>query len=361
MSMTHRQFILALEGVNKTFDGFKAINDLNFYMDEGELRVIIGPNGAGKSTMLDIITGRTRPDRGKVEFGRDTDLTGLNEYQINRLGIGRKFQTPSVYIAHTVFENIWLSLEGTRSIWSCVFARLTPSQRERIHEVLKTIGLADKGDLKAGAFTLKSIVGLVRLDSGSVQLSGGELGGLKSEQRARAGLGYVPQGRDIFPNLTVMENLRIGAIAQGRKINGELDRVFALFPVLKEMTQRKGGVLSGGQQQQLAIGRALLTNPKVLLLDEPTEGIQPNIIDQIGDTIKKLRTEGLGHDYVAEVGDAIRKLREEGRIGILLVEQYLDFCLDVGDRFYIMDRGAIVAEGPIGHLNDDIVKQHLTV
>ncbi len=104
-----------LEGVNKTFDGFKAINDLNFYMDEGELRVIIGPNGAGKSTMLDIITGRTRPDKGKVEFGRDTDLTKLNEYQINRLGIGRKFQTPSVYIDHTVFENIWLSLEGTRT------------------------------------------------------------------------------------------------------------------------------------------------------------------------------------------------------------------------------------------------------
>ncbi len=209
--------------------------------------------------------------------------------------------------------------------------------------------------------TLKSIVGLVRLDAGSVKLADCELAGLKPEQRARHGLGYVPQGRDIFPNLTVMENLRIGAIAQGRKINGELDRVFTLFPVLKEMTQRKGGVLSGGQQQQLAIGRALLTNPKVLLLDEPTEGIQPNIIDQIGDTIKKLRTEGLGHDYVAEVGDAIRKLREEGRIGILLVEQYLDFCLDVGDRFYIMDRGAIVAEGPIGHLNDDIVKQHLTV
>jgi len=209
--------------------------------------------------------------------------------------------------------------------------------------------------------TLKSIVGLVRLDSGSVTLEDCELGGLKPEQRARHGLGYVPQGRDIFPNLTVLENLRIGAIAQGRKINGELERVFTLFPVLKEMTQRKGGVLSGGQQQQLAIGRALLTNPKVLLLDEPTEGIQPNIIDQICDTIKKLRSEGLGHDYVAEVGDAIRKLREEGRIGILLVEQYLDFCLDVGDRFYIMDRGAIVAEGPIGHLNDDIVKQHLTV
>lgn len=150
---SHKQFILSLEGVSKTFDGFKAINDLNFYMDEGELRVIIGPNGAGKSTMLDIITGRTRPDKGKVEFGADTDLTELNEYEINRLGIGRKFQTPSVYIDHTVFENILLSLQGSRSVWSTIFSRVTASQRERIHEVLKTIGLTDRATWKAGALS----------------------------------------------------------------------------------------------------------------------------------------------------------------------------------------------------------------
>ena len=195
-----------------------------------------------------------------------------------------------------------------------------------------------------------------------MNLAGTELRALKPDARARHGLGYVPQGRDIFPNLTVMENLRIGAVAQGIKLNGEVDRVFGLFPILKEMTQRKGGVLSGGQQQQLAIGRALLTNPKVLLLDEPTEGIQPNIIHQIGETIKKLRTGGLAPDPSArEIGDAIRTLRQEGRLGILLVEQYLDFCLEVGDRFYIMDRGSIVAAGPIQELNDELVKQHLTV
>lgn len=210
--------------------------------------------------------------------------------------------------------------------------------------------------------TLKSITGLVKPDSGSVKLDGTELVGLKPDARARAGLGYVPQGRDIFPQLTVWENLRIGAIAQGKKLNGEVDRVFGLFPVLKEMLQRKGGVLSGGQQQQLAIGRALLTNPKVLLLDEPTEGIQPNIIDQIGETIKKLRTDGLQPDPTArEIGNAIKSLRKEGQIGILLVEQYLDFCLDVGDNFYIMDRGSVVASGPIADLNDQIVKEHLTV
>ena len=212
--------------------------------------------------------------------------------------------------------------------------------------------------------TLKSIVGLVKSDSGSVKLDGVELAGLKPDQRARHGLGFVPQGRDIFPHLTVQENLRIGAIAQGKKLNGELDRVYELFPVLKEMLQRKGGVLSGGQQQQLAIGRALLTNPKVLLLDEPTEGIQPNIIDQIGETIKKLRSEGLhgdGRNYVAEIGGAIQKLRKEGQIAILLVEQYLDFCVEVGDAFYIMDRGSIVAEGAMKTLGDDLVKRFLTV
>ena len=149
--MTQKNFILTLEGVNKTFDGFKAINDLNFYMDEGELRVIIGPNGAGKSTMMDIITGRTRPDKGKVEYQRSTDLTRLNEYQINRLGIGRKFQTPSVYIDHTVFENLWLSLEGSRSVLNTLFSRISSAQRDRIQEVLKTVGLTEKTQSKAGA------------------------------------------------------------------------------------------------------------------------------------------------------------------------------------------------------------------
>ncbi len=212
--------------------------------------------------------------------------------------------------------------------------------------------------------TLKSIVGLVKPDTGSVAIGDTALDGLRPEQRARHGIGYVPQGREIFPNLTVMDNLRIGALAQGLKLNGEVDRIFSLFPILKEMTRRKGGVLSGGQQQQLAIGRALLTNPKVLLLDEPTEGIQPNIIDQIGETIKRLRREGIpsdGHNYTEEIGEALKRLRQEGRIGILLVEQYLDFCLDVADVFYVMDRGSIVAEGPIKDLNNDIVRLHLTV
>ena len=153
MTTSHPEFILMLEDVHKTFEGFKAISNLTFYMDEGELRVVIGPNGAGKSTMLDLITGRTKPDKGKIEFGKDTDLTALSEHQINRLGIGRKFQTPSVYVDHTVLENVWLSLQGSRSVWATLFAQLTPAQRDRIQELLKVVGLADRANWKAGALS----------------------------------------------------------------------------------------------------------------------------------------------------------------------------------------------------------------
>jgi urea transport system ATP-binding protein len=186
-----KQFILTIEGVNKTFDGFKAISDLNFYMDEGELRVIIGPNGAGKSTLLDLITGRTRPDTGKIEFERDTDLTQLKEHQINRLGIGRKFQTPSVYVDHTVFENIWLSLEGSRTVWSTLFSRITPPQRERIDEVLRTIGLAAKAKAKAGELSHGQKqwleIGMLLAQNPKLLLVDEPAAGMSDEETARTG------------------------------------------------------------------------------------------------------------------------------------------------------------------------------
>ena len=191
---------------------------------------------------------------------------------------------------------------------------------------------------------LRSIMGLRTVRAGSITFDGRRLNDTRTAARAFGGIGYVPQGRDIFPHLTVEENLRVGIILHRRPraaIREELDRVYALFPVLKAMLARKGGVLSGGQQQQLAIGRALLTRPKLIMLDEPTEGIQPSIIDEIGDTLKRLR--------------------QDGGLAILLVEQYVDFCREVGDRFYAMDRGAITISGAVAGLTDDIVRQHLQV
>jgi urea transport system ATP-binding protein len=188
--------------------------------------------------------------------------------------------------------------------------------------------------------TLKSVVGLHKPNSGRIVFEGRDISRLPPEERARAGIGYVPQGRGIFPHLTVAENLFIGAVAKRKKAKEALERVYSLFPIIKDFLLRKGGMLSGGQQQQLAIGRALLTEPKLLILDEPTEGIQPNIIDQIGEAIKLLRKES---------------------ITILLVEQYLEFCRELADNFAILDRGSVVAQGAVAELTDEAVKQHLTV
>lgn len=189
--------------------------------------------------------------------------------------------------------------------------------------------------------TLKTIMGVVKTDAGSTTLAGRTIDNLRPEERARCGIGFVPQGRDIFPHLTVWENLKVGLVVHGIKGRSQIERVLEIFPILKEFLNRKGGALSGGQQQQLAIARALVTEPQILLLDEPTEGIQPNIIDLIGDTLLNIK--------------------RQAAIGILLVEQYVDFCLSVGDAFYIMDRGTIVAEGPIKALEQENVRRHLTV
>jgi urea transport system ATP-binding protein len=213
---------------------------------------------------------------------------------------------------------------------------------------------------------LKVITGLLPSRGGSLMFGGRPFERLAPDARARAGIGYVPQGRDIFPHLTVEENLHIGLIVHrrgGGSVRDALDRVFSLFPVLKEMLSRKGGVLSGGQQQQLAIGRALLTDPRLLILDEPTEGIQPSIIDHIGDTLRRLKNEPVRREprYDEEIQSALKTLKKEGRLAILLVEQYVDFCRDVADRFYAMDRGVVVASGPIVALTDEIVRKHLQV
>ena len=188
---------------------------------------------------------------------------------------------------------------------------------------------------------LKCVMGLLPVRSGSVAYQGQDITRLPAERRAKLGIGYVPQGRQIFPLLTVEENLRIGLPARSDKRAAIPEEVFALFPVLKEMLARRGGDLSGGQQQQLAIARALVTQPQLLILDEPTEGIQPNVVQ--------------------EIAEIIRTLNRESGLTVLLVEQKLPFARRLGDDFVILDRGRIVAKGAMDSLDETLIREYLTV
>ena len=185
---------------------------------------------------------------------------------------------------------------------------------------------------------LKSVMGFLPPRAGHVFFEDRPINQLATDERARLGIGYVPQGRDIFPDLTVLENLSIGLLARGQSPTIP-DEIYSLFPVLRTMLGRKGGDLSGGQQQQLAIARALVIKPKLLLLDEPTEGIQPSIILEIEEVIRRVK----------------------GRMSILLVEQHLEFARGLADSYSIMEKGTIVASGGIEQLNDEVVRRHLMV
>lgn len=188
---------------------------------------------------------------------------------------------------------------------------------------------------------LNALMGQLPLKSGQIWFDGQNITPLAVERRAELGIGYVPQGRQIFPLLTVEENLRIGLPARRDSQRQIPAFIYELFPVLKEMKQRRGGDLSGGQQQQLAIGRALVLDPKLLILDEPTEGIQPNV--------------------VAEIGDIIRRLNREIGLTVLLVEQKLPFARKVGDKFCLLDRGRNVATGAMTELDESLIRTYLTV
>ncbi len=188
---------------------------------------------------------------------------------------------------------------------------------------------------------MRAIMGQLPIRSGQILFAGANLAGQPAHERARRAIGFVPQGREIFPRLSVEENLQLGLPAARTRGRGIPGRIYELFPVLHEMRQRRGGDLSGGQQQQLAIGRALVLRPRLLILDEPTEGIQPNI--------------------VADIGRIIRRLNQEEGLTVLLVEQKLAFARMLAERFYLMERGAVVQAGPIAALSEAMVHEHLHV
>jgi urea transport system ATP-binding protein len=186
---------------------------------------------------------------------------------------------------------------------------------------------------------LKSIMGLLRPLSGQITFDGRDLTRTSPDVRARAGIGYVPQGREIFPHLTVLENLQVGMLANPERPRTVPEEVFEYFPALKTMLSRRGGFLSGGQQQQLAIARALVANPRLLILDEPTEGIQPNIISLIGRVLETLK--------------------KAGNVAVLLVEQYLEFATKLADAYYVMEKGSIVLSGNARELDKELIKPYL--
>ncbi|MCL4138674.1 UNVERIFIED_CONTAM: hypothetical protein GTU68_005955 [Idotea baltica] len=338
--------LLEVSSVSVTFDGFRAINNLSIQIAEPELRAVIGPNGAGKTTFMDIVTGKTKPDTGHVIWGeRNISLLGMSESQIAMAGIGRKFQKPTVFEGQTVRENLAMALKNPRGTFAVLRHKKTAKNGERINEIALEIGLQDDLTRLAGVLSHGQKqwleIGMLLAQDPRLLLVDEPAAGMTAQEREKTTdiLKRAAQTRAVVVVEHDMEFVRrldckVTVLHEGSVLaEGSLDHVtknadrnlpdtiFELFPVLQEMLGRRGGDLSGGQQQQLAIARALITRPKVLLLDEPTEGIQPNIIQQIG--------------------RAIETLRKAGNMAIILVEQNLDFAYQTADRFVIMKRGEV--------------------
>ena len=230
-----------------------------------------------------------------------------------------------------------LKVDGIELYYGAAQALRGVSLQARPGRILSVLGRNGMGK----SSLLRALVGQQAIAAGSITWDDKDVGRLSPSQRARAGFGYVPQGREIFPLLTVRENLMTGFAGLKRADRAIDDEIFSLFPILSEMLGRRGGDLSGGQQQQLAIGRALVTKPKLLLLDEPTEGIQPSIIK--------------------DIGRALQYLRSKGDMAILVVEQYFEWARDICDDYAVMERGVIVLSGERAAMDEDAVRRRLSV
>ncbi len=237
----------------------------------------------------------------------------------------------------SIWDDEMLKVETIDLHYGAAQALRSVSIEARIGEVTCVLGRNGVGKTSL----MRAIVGHQAISAGSITVDGRNLAALRPEDRARTGIAYVPQGREIFPLLTVKENLETGFAPLKRADRHIPEELFTLFPVLETMLSRRGGDLSGGQQQQLAIARALVTRPRLLVLDEPTEGIQPSIIKDIGRTISYLRS--------------------KGDMAILLVEQYFDFAKELADQWYVMDRGEVTLSGARADMDEQEIRRRMSV
>ena len=324
--------MLEAKSIDLKYGAAQALRAVGLVAEPGKVTCVLGRNGVGKTSLLDALAGQHPISRGSILWeGRD--ITTLSATERARRGIAYVPQGREIFPLLTVKENLETGFaplaRRDRHIPDDVFS---------LFPVLETM-LGRNGVGKSSL--LRAIVGHHPVSAGRILYDGADITRMPAYERARRGIAYVPQGREIFPLLTVRENLETGFARLPRERRRIPAEVFELFPVLGSMLGRRGGDLSGGQQQQLAIARALVMEPQLMVLDEPTEGIQPSIIK--------------------DIGRAIGYLREKGRMAILLVEQYFDFARELADTYAVLERGEVVLSGEGAAMVESDVRRYLTV
>src|SRR5437660_590493 len=369
--------LLRVERVFKRFGGLLAVDNASLAVEAGRITALIGPNGAGKTTLFSIVSGFLPPSEGRI-FHRGADITGMPPHLVARRGIVRTFQIVQPFAGLTVHENIAIgahlsrrsradALDAAAEVARTVglgdllgrpAASLTVAGRKRL-EVARALAAEPKlllldevlaglnppevaageivavlGSNGAGKSTLiRTISGVLRATHGSIRFADSAIERERPATIVARGLIHVPEGRCVFPNLTIMENLDLGSYRRGRvRRESNRERVFAIFPRLAARRSQRAGTLSGGEQQMLAIGRALMAEPKLLILDEPSLGLSPLLVEELFALIRRINGEG---------------------IALLLVEQNVVQCLELARRAYILDEGMFVLQGNSADIRND--------